>query len=98
MLKVDFRNPKGTNSGIFLRTPAEPKDPASDCYELNIADRNGQPVSDRQLRQARERPKAITTAAEWRTFTVRPKGAISSSSSTASRCSTTSIPSRWAAA
>jgi hypothetical protein len=36
-LKLDFRAPTDTNSGIFLRTSPQPKDPASDCYELNIA-------------------------------------------------------------
>jgi len=36
-LSVDFQAPAATNSGIFLRTPMEPKDPARDCYELNIA-------------------------------------------------------------
>ncbi len=34
---VEFRAPADTNSGVFLRTAAEPKDPARDCYELNIA-------------------------------------------------------------
>jgi len=38
VLKIDFRSAPGTNSGIFLHTPGTPKDPASDCYELNIAD------------------------------------------------------------
>ncbi|MEK6238854.1 MAG: DUF1080 domain-containing protein, partial [Planctomycetales bacterium] len=33
VLKVDFRAAKGTNSGIFLRTPPIPKDVASDAYE-----------------------------------------------------------------
>jgi hypothetical protein len=36
-LHVEFRAPATTNSGVFLRTPLEPKDPATDCYELNIA-------------------------------------------------------------
>ncbi|HUY35894.1 MAG TPA: DUF1080 domain-containing protein [Pirellulales bacterium] len=36
-LKVDFRAAPQTNSGIFLRTPPMPVDPAADCYELNIA-------------------------------------------------------------
>lgn len=38
VLRVDFRYQPQTNSGIFLRTPAHPKDPAKDCYELNIAE------------------------------------------------------------
>jgi hypothetical protein len=36
-LKVDFRSPEQTNSGVFLRTPLSPKNTTSDCYELNIA-------------------------------------------------------------
>ena len=38
VLSVEFRSAAGTNSGIFLQTPLSPQDPASDCYELNIAD------------------------------------------------------------
>ena len=38
VLSVEFRSAKGTNSGIFLQTAPTPKDPAHDCYELNIAD------------------------------------------------------------
>jgi hypothetical protein len=34
---IEFRAPSDTNSGVFLRSAAEPKDPARDCYELNIA-------------------------------------------------------------
>ncbi|MBA3481653.1 MAG: DUF1080 domain-containing protein [Pirellulales bacterium] len=36
-LHVEFKAPPTTNSGIFLRTPLKPSDPAKDCYELNIA-------------------------------------------------------------
>lgn len=36
-LHAEFLAEPGTNSGIFLRTPLEPTDPARDCYELNIA-------------------------------------------------------------
>jgi len=38
VLKAEFRSAPKTNSGIFLHTPLKPLDPASDCYELNIAD------------------------------------------------------------
>jgi hypothetical protein len=37
-LKLDFRSPPRTNSGVFLRTSPRPQDPTRDCYELNIAD------------------------------------------------------------
>jgi hypothetical protein len=36
-LKLEFKADANTNSGIFLRTPLEPEDPALDCYEVNIA-------------------------------------------------------------
>jgi hypothetical protein len=36
-LSLEYRAPGATNSGVFLRTALEPKDPATDCYELNIA-------------------------------------------------------------
>lgn len=36
-LSVEFMASDTTNSGIFLRTPLAPEDPATDCYELNIA-------------------------------------------------------------
>jgi hypothetical protein len=36
-LKIDFRSDAKTNSGIFLRTEAQPEDVAVDCLELNIA-------------------------------------------------------------
>ncbi len=40
VLKVDFRAPKGTNSGVFLRTNAKPTldDVTRVCYEVNIGD------------------------------------------------------------
>lgn len=37
-LRLEFKCPSQTNSGVFLRTSPQPKNPANDCYELNIAD------------------------------------------------------------
>jgi hypothetical protein len=36
-LSVDFKAAAGTNSGVFIRSAKEPKDPTKDCYEINIA-------------------------------------------------------------
>lgn len=36
-LHVEFKAPPTTNSGVFLRTSLDPKDPTKDCYEVNIA-------------------------------------------------------------
>lgn len=37
-LRCDYKVAEGGNSGIFLRTPMNPSDPAVDCYELNMCD------------------------------------------------------------
>ena len=37
VLRLEFRCGPRTNSGVFLRTSPRPRDPAKDCYELNIA-------------------------------------------------------------
>ena len=36
-LRVEFKTSVQTNSGVFLRTSPNPKNPAADCYEVNIA-------------------------------------------------------------
>ncbi|HBJ34390.1 MAG TPA: DUF1080 domain-containing protein [Planctomycetaceae bacterium] len=36
-LRLEIKADEKTNSGIFLRTPLTPEDPATDCYEFNIA-------------------------------------------------------------
>jgi Domain of Unknown Function (DUF1080) len=36
-LQLEFLADEKTNSGVFMRSPLEPKSPAKDCYELNIA-------------------------------------------------------------
>ncbi len=36
-LRLEFRSAADTNSGVFLRTSPQPRDPSADCYELNIA-------------------------------------------------------------
>jgi hypothetical protein len=36
-LILEFKATEKTNSGIFLRTPLQPLNPAVDCYEVNIA-------------------------------------------------------------
>ncbi|MBI3840263.1 MAG: DUF1080 domain-containing protein [Planctomycetia bacterium] len=73
VFKVDFRNPKGTNSGIFLRSPAQPKDPASDCYELNIADETLSPFPTGSFVK-REKGQGHHDSSQWRTYTIRAEG------------------------
>ena len=72
LLKVDFRADRQTNSGIFLRTPAKPTDPARDCYELNIApDDNPFPTGSFVKRR---RAEGARTSGAWQTFEVLAHG------------------------
>ena len=36
--RCDYKVAAGGNSGVFLRTPFDPKDPTKDCYEFNVCD------------------------------------------------------------
>ena len=72
-LRVDFRAPKGTNSGVFLRTPAVPTDPAVDCYELNIAAPAVSPFSTGSF-VARQKARGVAESEGWRTFLVQAEG------------------------
>lgn len=71
-LHVEFKAPAATNSGVFLRTPAAPKDPAADCYELNIApNSNAYPTGGFVKRQ---KAAAVTEWEQWRSFDVTAVG------------------------
>ena len=73
VLKVDFRADKNTNSGVFLRTPAQPTDPTGDCYELNIApDDNPFPTGGFV---GRKKSEGGHTTGQWQTFEVTADGA-----------------------
>ncbi|HET6880068.1 MAG TPA: DUF1080 domain-containing protein [Pirellulales bacterium] len=71
-LKLHFRADKSTNSGIFLRTPAKPTDPASDCYELNVAaDDNPFPTGGFVKRQKSE---GGHTTGQWQLYDITAEG------------------------
>jgi 3-keto-disaccharide hydrolase len=79
-LSVEFQAPATTNSGIFLRTPLQPKDPARDCYELNIAPADNpfptgsivgrQKVRDAESPSPNPSPEREGEQDEWHTFAV----------------------------
>ena len=74
-LHVEFKAAADTNSGIFLRTPLSPKDPATDCLELNIAPpTNPFPTGGLVLRKSAENVPA-PDADQWHAFDVRLEGA-----------------------
>ena len=69
VLKVDFRAGLDTNSGVFLRTPEVPTDPAKDCYELNIADPKLSPFPTGSFVQ-RQKASDYQASTDWQTFEV----------------------------
>ena len=72
-LQCDYWMESGGNSGIFLRTPANPSDPGRDCYELNICDSH--PKYKTGSLVARAQPsRAVTGEEEWKSFHVTARG------------------------
>ena len=71
-LKFDFRSDRDTNSGVFLRTAAEPKDPTKDCYEWNIAGGDN-PFPTGSL-VGRKKVDGDFSGADWQTWEVTVLG------------------------
>lgn len=72
-LRCDYWVAKGANSGIFLRTVEEPKDPATECYELNICDSH--PKFKTASLVGRTQPtKEVTGEETWKSFHVTIDG------------------------
>ncbi len=74
VLRVDFRAPASTNSGVFLRTPTQPTNPEVDCYELNIAGPGVSPFTTGGF-VGRQKAEGAAHTGEWQTFEVRAEGA-----------------------
>lgn len=75
-LMVEYQADATTNSGIFLRTPIAPENPAVDCYELNIAPTDnpfptGSLVGRRKLEPSELGPLDPAT---WHSYVVRVEG------------------------
>ncbi len=75
-LTLEFNADAETNSGVFLRTPLKPENPAIDCYEVNIAP-NSNPfptasVVQRQKVDAEKAPEQVEKT--WRRITMRLEG------------------------
>lgn len=72
-LRCDFRLSKGGNSGIFLRSAFQPKDPTKDCYELNMCDSH--PAFKTGALVGRQKPiKEVVGEERWRSYQVRVEG------------------------
>lgn len=77
-LQVEFKSPVATNSGVFLRTVLEPKDPGKDCYELNIAPHeNPFPTGAFVARnKGRSADIPVLDPEKWHLFRISAKGGL----------------------
>lgn len=73
-LRADFRCGADCNSGLFLRTPFEPKSPATDCYELNICDKHPEGFNTGAYVSRRKGADVKAGDSEWHTFHVVVNG------------------------
>ncbi|MFP6753813.1 MAG: DUF1080 domain-containing protein, partial [Pirellulaceae bacterium] len=71
-LKLEFKADKGTNSGVFLRTPLNPSDPSVDCYELNIAPPDNPFPTGSLVARSKHELKSESTG--WQNFHVTVSG------------------------
>ncbi|MGB7324990.1 MAG: DUF1080 domain-containing protein [Rubripirellula sp.] len=68
-LELEYSAGPKTNSGVFLRTPLAPEDPALDCYEVNIAPTdNPFPTAGIVDRQKADDGVQANVADSWRTM------------------------------
>jgi len=74
-LTLEFKAPAETNSGVFLRTPLQPSDPATDCYEVNIAPTDHPfPVGSVVGRQKAYPPEPPVLADQWQSMNMLVEG------------------------
>ncbi len=76
-LYFEFNAPTTTNSGVFLRTPLEPKDPKLDCYELNIAPADNPFPTGSFVGRQKSLATQVPAAGQWHTCTVKVEKAVS---------------------
>ncbi|MEM9367330.1 MAG: DUF1080 domain-containing protein [Planctomycetota bacterium] len=64
-LHLQFRASPETNSGIFLRTPLEVSDPATECFEVNIAPASNPFPTGSVVKHAKGTVVEATSAEQW---------------------------------
>ncbi len=78
-LSLDFKAAAGTNSGVFIRSAREPKDPAKDCYEINIAapgvsEYTTGSIVARQKSNAKATDDAVLKSTDWVNMLITVEG------------------------
>lgn len=70
VLHAEYKADERTNSGVFVRTPLKPTDPASDCYELNIAPADNPFPTGCFVGRAKGKLKKMPSVDEWHSIDV----------------------------
>ncbi|MGC4006751.1 MAG: DUF1080 domain-containing protein [Pirellulales bacterium] len=73
-LRAQFKTTPETNSGVFVHTPAEPKDPKTDCYEINIAAVGKNPWPTGGIVERAKRSIEVPESADWQEFVITTAG------------------------
>lgn len=74
--QVEYKADANTNSGIFFHTPLMPQDPATECYELNIAPPDNPFPTGSLVGREKVEPADLgeIDANEWHTYLVSVDG------------------------
>ncbi len=75
-LRLEYRAPSGTNSGVFVHTSPRPKNPRSDCYEVNLADPQTSPFPTGSLVGRHRGADAPPLDGKWHALEVLVQGAV----------------------
>ncbi len=66
--RCDFRMAAGGNSGVFLRSLADPKDVQKECYEVNIVDAHPEGYLTGAIVGIQKGAEPIQGSGDWHTF------------------------------
>ncbi len=72
--RCDFKMAAGGNSGVFLRTLADPKEIQKDCYEINIVDEHPAGFLTGAIVGFQKTAEPIKGSGEWHTFLLTANG------------------------
>ena len=73
-LHLEFSADAKTNSGVFIRTPPKPKNPARDCYEINIAPPDNEFPTAGIVKRIKAEPLGLGGGNKWQKFDIRAEG------------------------
>jgi hypothetical protein len=72
--RCEYKMAAGGNSGVFLRTLADPKSVQTDCYELNIADEHPEGFLTGSIVGHKTAVEPIKGSGDWKKLAVKVEG------------------------